>query len=247
MSRCTNLAKTVARVRSSSEQVASAASQLASTATQVSEASQAQSEAASSTASAVEEVTVSINAVAQNAHDVRKLAQSSLEQTERGNADMGELAAEIHKVEGAVEEIATSVEAFVHSAQAITAMTKQVKDIAEQTNLLALNAAIEAARAGEQGRGFAVVADEVRKLAEKSGQSAAQIDEVTQKLGSQSDVVNRAISLGIESLATSRQHLDNVVATLARAKRCIKPPPALPISPLASRSRPPLRPISRKM
>jgi methyl-accepting chemotaxis protein len=213
-----NLSATVGAVRKSSEQVAASAAQLSASATQVSEATQAQSEAASGTAASVEEVTVSISSVSQNAEEVKVLAKSSLAQTEQGNINMQELAGEIEKVEGAVNAIAESVNAFVKSANTITEMTKQVKDIAEQTNLLALNAAIEAARAGEQGRGFAVVADEVRKLAEKSAQSASEIDAVTQTLGQQSVHVEKAIGQGMESLKSSRGHVDVVVKVLGEAK-----------------------------
>jgi methyl-accepting chemotaxis protein len=212
------LAQMVVTVRGSSSDLASAASQLSTSTNQVSEASKAQNDAASSTASAVEQVTVSINCVAHNAQEAHELASASLQHTEASAESMQGLVQEIQKVEIAVNQIASSVAEFVTSTQAITGMTKQVKDIAEQTNLLALNAAIEAARAGEQGRGFAVVADEVRKLAEKSGQSASEIDAVTRTLGGQSDAVEKAIGLGLTSLSSSRGYVDTVVKVLAQAK-----------------------------
>ncbi|MDZ7654618.1 MAG: methyl-accepting chemotaxis protein [Sulfurimicrobium sp.] len=208
-------------VHASSEQLAEASTQLATTAHNVAQGSNRQSEAAASTAAAVEEMTVSVASVADNAEEVRKMAQNSLQETAKGNISLSELIGEVSEVETAVDEIANAVNEFVHSTSVITNMTKQVKDIAEQTNLLALNAAIEAARAGEQGRGFAVVADEVRKLAEKSAQSASQIDAVTQTLNSQSTGVEHAIARGQNSLRSSQDLLENVAVVLAEANNSV--------------------------
>ena len=175
----------------------------------------------SGVATAVEELSSTAREIARNAEEAASESANSLEQTRHGNEALAKLVGEMDAVESAVRMMADTVGEFVHSTQMITDLTSKMKDIADQTNLLALNAAIEAARAGEQGRGFAVVADEVRKLAEKSAQAAAEIDQVTSRIGQQSRSVESAIQEGLGHLTSSRDSLENVALVLSEANGAV--------------------------
>ena len=207
----------ITQIRANGDELSSSATELSATASQVADASHKQSDAASSTAAAVEEMTVSISSIADSAATMRELSNTSLNHTKEGNERLSQLIGEITTVESSVAEIAQAVSSFIKSTNLITNMTLQVKEIADQTNLLALNAAIEAARAGEQGRGFAVVADEVRKLAEKSAKSAGDIDAVTQTLGAQSTAVEKSIERSQHALLKSQDYMENVASGLGEA------------------------------
>jgi methyl-accepting chemotaxis protein-1 (serine sensor receptor) len=216
-----NLCKTVAEINHAAVELHYAALGLSGITDSVALGTGQQAEAAVSAAATVEQLTLSIASVADNAMEVRRLSAVSLERTREGNISLSELLGDIGSVESAVEEIEVSVERFVHSATSITQLTQHVKALAEQTNLLALNAAIEAARAGEQGRGFAVVADEVRKLAEKSAQAAGEIDAVTQTLAQQSSTVEASIARGKNSLYTGNEAMEVVANALAEANSSV--------------------------
>lgn len=207
----------IRQVLGNADTLSSTAAHLSASSLKITQGSQAQSEATASTAAAVEQITVSINSVAANTEDVRKLSEKSLQQTQQGNQSVTAMIDEIGHVQESVNQIAVSVKEFADSMHSISGMTQQVKDIANQTNLLALNAAIEAARAGEQGRGFAVVADEVRKLAEKSAKSASEIDQVTNSLNQNSAHVEVTVQSGLRSLQATQEQVGRVSAVLTEA------------------------------
>jgi len=205
-----NFNQLVRQVRDAASQVSSRVSALSDSADRVTQSSQQQNERSNLAATAVEQLVSSISSIAQSAEHVQHQSQESLARANEGTRNLSVLLGEMTVVESAVKQMADSVNNFVRNTESITLMTREVKDIAEQTNLLALNAAIEAARAGEQGRGFAVVADEVRKLAEKSSRSASEIDAITAQLSAQSVSVRHSIEEGLEHLASSQTAVASV-------------------------------------
>ena len=188
---------------------------------QVKESTGAQSDYAANVTASIEEIAVSLSSVADSANDVLAIARRTVEHAEDGNKSVSQLVGQIDHVEHAFARINEMVRSFVANAGAIDDMAHQVREIADQTNLLALNAAIEAARAGEQGRGFAVVADEVRKLAEKSATAAAEINRITQSISSQSDEVVKSIDVGQQHLTESQDALEAVAMVLATTNRSL--------------------------
>ncbi len=211
----------VREVLANATQVSEAVPRLSRTALAVAQGSATQNSAAAATAATVEQMTVSVTSIAGSAEEVLVTSRSSLENSKQGEESLKRLKIEISAVGSAVDKITSTVGEFVKSTTVITNMTRQVKDIADQTNLLALNAAIEAARAGEQGRGFAVVADEVRKLAEQSSRAATEIDQVTRNLGNQSDAVELSIQAGAQSLSSSQHYLDALSIVLKKASQSV--------------------------
>jgi methyl-accepting chemotaxis protein len=171
---------------------------------QISGDSKVQSEELSHTAATIEQITVSIAHIAEHVRDTGELVSQIDTRSQDSAAAVERVSREISDIAGECRGRSTVMSSLGERSEHIRNIVNVIKDIADQTNLLALNAAIEAARAGEQGRGFAVVADEVRKLAERTAKATIEIGAMigsihqdTQQALSRMDTTFKAVDVGV--------------------------------------------------
>jgi methyl-accepting chemotaxis protein len=169
----------------------------------------------------VSESTMRAEAAEERENSLQSELQALREKLEQTESRLGLGRTSVAEVMSNLADSATSISAtnlklveVINEFSQIQALTTEVRDIANQTNLLALNAAIEAARAGEQGRGFAVVADEVRKLSEKSNNTAADIANLTKLLSSRTAEMNTNLDAGISKLSSAVSNVEKTMSML---------------------------------
>ncbi|MDR4886932.1 HAMP domain-containing methyl-accepting chemotaxis protein [Fredinandcohnia sp. QZ13] len=177
----------------SSSEVKAASQQIASTVQELSTGAEEQAHSSTQLAKMMEEYAGKIQTANQNGSQINESSQHVLEMTKKGHEFMNASTEQMNKINSIMEFSVEKVKGLDEQTKQISTLVKVIRDIADQTNLLALNAAIEAARAGEHGRGFAVVADEVRKLAEQVSHSVKDITDIVNSIQKESNSVARVL------------------------------------------------------
>jgi PAS domain S-box-containing protein len=202
-------------VANEANHVSSQSQQMVSAADEVNAAVRAQSESAASVAATTEQLTTSIHMVAENAQEALTISNASSDSCEQGVKVIQDAVDSMGQIAEMVKEASETVLALGAQSERISIVVQVIQEIADQTNLLALNAAIEAARAGEQGRGFAVVADEVRKLAERTSTATREIEAM---IGS----IQSGLHSAVTNMKSGVHEVDSGVALADEAGESIK-------------------------
>ncbi|MCC5824252.1 MAG: methyl-accepting chemotaxis protein [Phycisphaerales bacterium] len=212
------LREIVSSINSNSEQVSAAATEVAATSEQMATSTEHQRSQLTQVAAAIEEMAATVTEVSGRTGEVSRQSTEAGNQATEGGSIVRRTVEEMGQIASQVESTAAAVGTLSEKAVQIGEILTVINDIADQTNLLALNAAIEAARAGEHGRGFAVVADEVRKLAERTQEATQEVSksigEIQNSTGEATEMMGASkerVSSGVELAQQAGHSLESIV------------------------------------
>jgi methyl-accepting chemotaxis protein len=224
-----NLKELIGTITQASSQIGSASEELSATAEQISKGMQTQTGQTSQIASAMEEMSATVLEVAKNSQTAASSAGEASLTAKKGGEVVARTVEGMKKIAATVQESARTIGELGKSSDQIGEIIAVIDDIADQTNLLALNAAIEAARAGEQGRGFAVVADEVRKLAERTTKATKEIAQMINNIQKETvgavsamEAGTKEVSEGVELSRQAGESLNMIVDAVQKVNDMIR-------------------------
>lgn len=224
-----NLKKLISDIKSTSDNVASASEQLSASSAEMSKGVVEQSDRSTQIATAATEMSQTVNEIAKNTATIAHSANETARVAKEGEKIVEKSIVEVQEIAETVKDSTSLMVSLSGRSKQIGDIVNVINEIADQTNLLALNAAIEAARAGEQGKGFAVVADEVRKLSERTAKATSEIgsmigliqDEI-EKTVSSMEGVSKKVSVGVDFSFQAGEALRNIVGSVTELQSMVQ-------------------------